>query len=93
MERLYSTSQVAQLLGGMHLNSVLLLIKSKKLAAKRQLVRGKGKKPRLYVTATELNRYIRELPDADEKQRGEAPPPKSSRRHRAEPDEVVTNYY
>jgi hypothetical protein len=90
-ERLYSTSQVAELLGGLHPNAVLLLIKHKKLAAKRQNIRGESKCARLYVKASELNRYIRELPGADEMKQ-EPGKQRTSKRQRNDPEEAVTTY-
>lgn len=70
VDRLYDTTRTGELLGGLHPNDVLRLIHDGRLHAKKQRVRGKDLCPRYYVTATEISRYIHELPDA-----GDAPAP------------------
>jgi len=64
-DRLIPTSSVATTLGiGTH--DVLLLIRRGSLEARRQVIRGKGKLPRLYVLESSLKTYLESLPDARE---------------------------
>lgn len=73
-DKLLSTQQVADRLGGMHRENVCVLIRTGKLGAKKVIVRGRSTKrptPRYMVPESELRRYIRELPDAVQT---EAPP-------------------
>jgi hypothetical protein len=62
-ERLLSTVEVGKLLH-LHQNDVRLLIADRKLAAKKQVVRGECKRPRMFVLLSEVRRYINDLPDA-----------------------------
>jgi hypothetical protein len=65
-ERLYSIAKAGELLGGKHPNDVRALVHAGKLAGKREIVRGTGKRPRLVIPASAIDRYIRSLPDATE---------------------------
>ena len=74
LDQLHDTREAGRLLGGMHPRDVLRLIHAGRLKAKAQTVRGEGKRPRLYVRASEIARYIDGLPDADgQKQQPEQP--------------------
>ena len=64
VDRLYSTFQAGQLLGGLSAEAVCHLGRDGKLELVTQVVRGKGKLPHKFVRASELNRYIAELSDA-----------------------------
>lgn len=79
MDRLYSTTAAGEILGGLHPNDVLTLIRDRKLAAVERTVRGKarGGRPRKFVKASELQRYIDSLPPAGSSaEELEAPTPK-----------------
>jgi len=78
IDQLYSTTKAGELLGGLHANDVRHLIRTGKLHGKAQVVRGKKGRPRLYVAASEIARYIRELPDAND-----PPPPAAETKPRA----------
>lgn len=96
-ERLYDVKRAGEILGGLHPNDVYHLIHTGRLAAKRHVVRGKNIRPRLYVLQSELERYMRELPDAVEPPVVVAERPTRSRRSGRLPaglrHEEVTRYY
>jgi hypothetical protein len=69
MDRLYDTTRTGQLLGGLHANDVRELIRQGRLRAKSIVVRGKSRRPRQYVTASEIARFIAELPSPEEVRR------------------------
>lgn len=60
-DRLYSTSQAGQLLGGINPDDVRRLIRDGKLNAVPMIVRGKGKRPRKYIPASDLQKFIQDL--------------------------------
>ena len=62
VDRLYSTAKAGELLGGLHPNDVLLLIRDGKLDAVERPVRGTGKRPRKFVRESALQRFIEGLP-------------------------------
>lgn len=94
VERLLDTREVGRRLGGAHPNDVLALIRSGRLAAKCLTIRGEGKRPRKYVPESELDRFIRELPDANEPVTPEAQPkPKSGRGRKPEKPAGFRDYY
>lgn len=67
VNRLYTTKKAGELLGGLHVNNVYRLIQQKKLLAKTMVVRGRNKHPRMYIAASEIERFIRELPTKGER--------------------------
>ncbi len=66
MDQLFDTKRAGELLGGLHANDVYRLIKDGRIVAKKMVVRGTGKLPRLYIARSEIERFIRELPATDE---------------------------
>lgn len=48
------------MLGGLHPESVRRLIRDGKLKARPIVVRGQNKRPRMYVLASEVQRFMRE---------------------------------
>lgn len=61
IDRLYSTFDAGQLLGGLTPEAVCQLGRDGKLELVAQVVRGEGKSPRRFVRESELKRYIEEL--------------------------------
>lgn len=64
MARAYSTTKAGELLGGLHARDVCTLIKTGKLRAKKQVVRGKGIKARYLVLEDAIDDYLAKLEDA-----------------------------
>ena len=80
MDKLYPTSVAGEILG-LRPDDVLVLVRRGKLKAKRQVVRGSGKMPRLYVLQSSLQRYIEGLDDgADPMPQGEVRIPEKKTR-------------
>lgn len=80
MDRLYTTTAAGEILGGLHRNDVNILIRDRKLTAVIQPVRGRGTKPRKYIKASELERYMRELEEHAYTTENPATPPRIRRR-------------
>ena len=66
MERLHTIEETGVFLGNLNANDVRHLIKTGRLEAKKRIARGKNKRPRYVVTASAIEKYIRELPDASD---------------------------
>ena len=91
MERLYDTRQAGELLGGIHVNDVRNLIASGRLQATVMPIRGRGHRPRQYIKASELQRFIDSLSTLDEA-RARAKPERRKPRQKRELEQA-TNYY
>lgn len=78
-ERLLSILEVGEVIGN-HPNDVRKLIHDGRLSAKRQIVRGRGGRPRLKVLWSEVERYMRELDDARPDEKTERAPKAKTRR-------------
>jgi hypothetical protein len=90
IDRLYSTSKAGELLGGLHPNDVLLLIRDGKLEAVERPVRGAGKRPRKFVKESALQRFIDGLhPPGGAK----AEPGQKGKRRAVREAAGVTEYY
>jgi hypothetical protein len=64
-ERLYNLKDVGRMLGGLCTREVRREIQAGRLAAKKRVTtRGTGKLPRLFVTGSAIDEYIRALPNA-----------------------------
>lgn len=76
-DALLTYSQAGERICGIGAEAVADLVRKGKLRAKTLIVRGQNKRPRKGVLASEVDRYLRELPEPDAD--GKAPEPKRFR--------------
>lgn len=62
-ERLLTPAEVGTRIGGLCASDVRVLIRAGKISAKRLVVRGTNKMPRLVVLESEVERYMRDMED------------------------------